>query len=554
MKCVPLLRLRRLFLLGLLLSALAAYNAPALAHTPQQEDAGTATPTLPLETATSTPEPSPYPTESTTIELLVRLNDAFSPDSPPPDLAAYDPHTMPELARLGVLVLTIPQTEQETITTALRALPSVQYVEPNHPVYALETIPNDPGWVNQYNLAAIRAPQGWDLATGAASVTIAIIDSGVDLTHPDLAAKLLAGYDFVNNDPTPQDDYGHGTHAAGIAAAISNNGLGIAGVSWGARIMPVKVLNASGSGTYANVAAGIIWAVDNGAQVINLSLGGSAPSLVLADAVDYAASRGVLMVAAAGNSGAGSVLYPAAYPQVIAVAATDSSNARAAFSNYGAAIDLSAPGVSIYSLDIGGGTIYRSGTSMATPHVAGLAAILMGLPGGNAWTARAWMESTALDLESPGWDVFTGYGLIQMDAAILAAPTPTPSPSPTPTFTLTPNPPAAFTPTSQHSSSGGSIFAPAATQPPAPTYTPSTVAPATRNPDTNPNLLVTPQPPQVTITALPPDPQSEVSAQAQSPAQPPTQPVLLLCGGILLIAGGLLLLLAARRATRQGER
>lgn len=540
MKFVFSLRLRRLILLGVLFSALAAYSAPVMAHAPQQEDSGTPTPTLPIETATSTPEPSPLPAASPTIELLVGLNAAFSPDSPPPNLAAYDPRTVPELARLGVLVLTIPETEQETITAALRALPGVQYVEPNYPVYALETIPNDPGWVYQYNLAAIRAPQGWDLATGSAAVTIAIIDSGVDLTHPDLAAKLLAGYDFVNNDSIPQDDYGHGTHAAGIAAAATNNGLGMAGVSWGARIMPVKVLDSSGGGTYANVAAGIIWAVDHGAQVINLSLGGSAPSLVLSDAVDYAVNRGVLLVAAAGNTGSSSVLYPAAYPAVIAVAATDAANQRAPFSNYGPAIDLSAPGVSIYSLDVGGGTIYRSGTSMAAPHVAGLAAILMGMPGGSAWSARTWMETTALDLSTPGWDVFTGYGLIQMDAAIRAAPTPTP--------TATATPAAETSPTPTRTTGWGGV-SPAISPTPTVTWTPTPTFAATQtSAAVNPNLLVTPQPPQVTVTPQPANTQSEVSSQSQTPAGSASASATLLCGGVLLIAGGILLLAALRRA------
>lgn len=533
MKFAGSLRLHRLILFGVLVSALAAYSAPVMARTPQQED-----------TATSTPQPAP--TDFPTIELLIGLDAAFSPEfPPPPDLAAYDPRTVPELARLGVLVLTIPETEQETITAALRALPGVQYVEPNYPVYALETIPNDPGWVYQYNLAAIRAPQGWDLATGSAAVTIAIIDSGVDLTHPDLAAKLLAGYDFVNNDSIPQDDYGHGTHAAGIAAAATNNGLGMAGVSWGARIMPVKVLDSGGGGTYANVAAGIIWAVDHGAQVINLSLGGSAPSLVLSDAVDYAVNRGVLLVAAAGNTGSSSVLYPAAYPAVIAVAATDAANQRASFSNYGPPIDLAAPGVSIYSLDIGGGTIYRTGTSMAAPHVAGLAAILMGMPGGNAWSARTWMETTALDLDAPGWDVFTGYGLIQMDAAIRAAPTPTTTPMPTATA------PSLAEPSTPTRPAGPGIVIPPASATTTVTWTPIPPFAATQtSAAVNPNLLVTPQPPQVTVTPQPANTQSEVSSQSQTPAGPSSAPALLLCGGTLLIVGGIVLLASLRRANQ----
>ncbi|HLO33511.1 MAG TPA: S8 family serine peptidase, partial [Anaerolineales bacterium] len=221
-------------------------------------------------------------------------------------------------------------------------------------------------------------------------------------------------------DNNPQDDNGHGTHVAGIAAALCNNGTGVAGVSWGARLMPVKVLNAAGNGTYADVADGIIWAADHGAQIINLSLGGGNSSQMLQDAVDYAAAKSVVLVAAAGNAGRNSVFYPARYPNVIAVAATDPSNAHAGFSNYGPDVDLSAPGVSIYST-FPGGYGYNNGTSMATPFVSGLAAILRGIPGNSSPTLIAsQMESTALDLGSPGMDDFYGYGLIQMDAAILS--------------------------------------------------------------------------------------------------------------------------------------
>jgi thermitase len=341
------------------------------------------------------------------------------------------------IEQIGVTVLEVPEGEMQAAMEYLQNQPGVLAVEPNYIATAQETIPNDPDWGVQYGLNNIGALQGWEYSTGTSWVTIAIIDTGVDRTHPDLILKTQAGYNVLSPGDAPLDDNGHGTHVAGIAAAASNNGIGIAGVSWGAQIMPVKVLNASASGTYADVASGIIWAVANGAQVINLSLGGSAYSAILESAVDYAYNRGVVLVAASGNAGGSSILYPARYTQVIAVGATDSNNQRGAFSNFGNGMELVAPGVSIYSTELGGGYSYRSGTSMAAPFVSGLAAILIGMSGNyDAGLVREQMNNSALDLGEPGWDAYHGYGLIQMDSALKLL-FPTPSPSSTATFTPT---------------------------------------------------------------------------------------------------------------------
>ncbi len=339
-----------------------------------------------------------------------------------------------EIDELSVLVVKVPNGSVAESIAKLSACPETRLAEPNYLVHIADIIPSDPDWSAQYGLVNIRAPSGWSLSTGSPAVTIAIIDTGVDLGHPDLSAKIVGGHDFVNNDNSAQDDNGHGTHVAGIAAAVTNNGRGVAGVSWGARIMPVKVLDAAGNGTFADVAAGITWAADHGAQVINLSLGGTSASSVLQDAVDYASAKGVVIVAAAGNYGANFVLYPARFPNVIAVAATDSTNARADFSDYGPEVDVAAPGVDILST-FPGGYGYLSGTSMSTPFVAGLAAILRGIPGSGSPDAIAFdMESTALDLGPSGPDSFYGYGLIQMDAAIRLVLPPTPTPLPSSTF------------------------------------------------------------------------------------------------------------------------
>lgn len=350
-----------------------------------------------------------------------------------------DARVISEIPPLGALILEVPGGDVDAAIAELRGQEGVIYAEPNYYVEATDIIPNDPDWNNQYNMTAIRAPAGWQLNTGAIWVTIAILDTGVDLLHPDLFVRILPGYDFVNNDNNPQDDNGHGTHVSAIAAASTNNGEGVAGVNWGANILPVKVLNAAGNGTYANVAAGIVWATDHGAQVINLSLGGPTPSFVLNDAVNYAYQRGVILVASTGNAGIPAVLYPAAYDPVIAVGATDSTNSWAGFSNYGPEVDVVAPGVNIYSAFPGGGYGYRSGTSMAAPHVSGFAALLWGIPGNGPARIRTLIESSALDLGPPGWDEYFGYGLIQMDTAIqqaLPIATPTVTASPTQIATL----------------------------------------------------------------------------------------------------------------------
>lgn len=356
--------------------------------------------------------------EISSDEVLVRFRRNTSKESIARCMGALNATIKSKIENLNTLVVSVPSEKGVESLSRFGSCPNIRYVEPNYPVQIADVIPSDPNWGNQYGLINIRAPQGWSFTTGSSSIIIAVIDTGIDLNHPDLASKLVQGVDLFNNDAIPQDDNGHGTHVAGIAAAISNNGIGIAGVSWGAKLMPVKVLNASGNGAYADVANGIIWATDHGAQVINLSLGGSNPSQTLQGAVDYAIARGVILIAAAGNTGANQVLYPAHYTDVIAVAATDNSNTHAGFSNYGPEIDLSAPGVSIYSTSIGGYG-YRNGTSMATPYVSGLAAILRGIPGNASPSSIAQqMQSTALDLGSSGWDDFYGFGLIQMDAAI----------------------------------------------------------------------------------------------------------------------------------------
>ena len=433
-------------------------NSASATETPTATLTSTFTPT-PAPESTLTATFTPAPTEATQVleiptlrgdyvgdEVLVRFGHLTesSQSAASACFGEYQVEITRELGAVGASLLRVPTGKVAEIIAQAENCPQILFAEPNYQLYALDTFPDDPHWNLQYGLTNIHAPQAWDMSVGSAAVVIAVVDTGVDLTHPDLAPKLVAGYDFVNGDDVPQDDNGHGTHVAGIAAAQGNNGEGVVGVSWGARVMPVKVLSASANGSFADAAAGIIWAADHGAQIINLSLGGSSYSQVFKDAVDYAYGKGVMLVASSGNNGGGAILYPARFANVMAVGATDSNNVRASFSNYGAELDVVAPGVNIYST--GPGTYYyNSGTSMSAPFVSGLAAILRGLPGSGSPANLAWaIKSTALDLGVVGRDSYYGDGLIQMDAAIQlfwmpSTATPTITPTATPTYTANPN-------------------------------------------------------------------------------------------------------------------
>ncbi|MCW5940100.1 MAG: peptidase S8 [Fimbriimonadaceae bacterium] len=282
------------------------------------------------------------------------------------------------LRALGVQRVQLPRTMSVGAAVAFyRTLPFVEFAEPNYIARTFQVTPNDPRYPNQYALPKISAPTGWTVTTGSSSVVIAIVDTGIDKNHTDLNSKFVAGYDFVNNDSDPDDDNGHGTHCAGIAAAVTNNANGVAGVDWNARLMGVKVLNASGSGSFSAISNGITWAADNGAKVISLSLGASSGSSTLESAVNYAWNRNVVVVAAAGNSNTSSPSYPAFYTNCIAVGSTDQNDARSSFSNFGASwVDVAAPGTSILSTYDGNTYATLSGTSMACPAVAGLAGLL----------------------------------------------------------------------------------------------------------------------------------------------------------------------------------
>ena len=254
---------------------------------------------------------------------------------------AAAPQVIREIPALNAFVLQTSAAGADDLMAALQAEAAVRYVERNY-LAAGAYIPNDPDYVDlnkSYGLRKIKAESAWDVVKGSATVTVAVVDSGLSLTHPEFAGRIVPGWDFVNADADPGDDQGHGTHVAGIIAAAMNNSQGLVGLAPEVSIMPVKVLNAMNTGTWADIAAGIVWAADHGAQIINLSLGGPVDDTVLLDAVRYAAGKGAFLVAAAGNVPDGGPFYPASYPETLAVGATTSADVRWTSCNYGDYLD-----------------------------------------------------------------------------------------------------------------------------------------------------------------------------------------------------------------------
>lgn len=313
----------------------------------------------------------------------------------------------------------IPQANMASFMYEAISLGLARYVEQNVE-FKTQLVPSDPYWGMQWGPRKIKADWAWNTTLGESSILVAVIDTGIDYTHPDLIANYVPlGFDWVNNDTDPMDDQGHGTHCAGIIAASLNNGLGIAGIAQ-VHIMAEKGLDANGSGYTSDLAKAIIHATDQGADIISMSWGAYGNSELLHEAITYAYSRGVLLIAAAGNEATTRKLYPAAYEEVVAVAATDESDNPAYFSNYGDWIELAAPGVNIYS------TISSmhderfeypyfslSGTSMACPHVVGVAALIESrFPNMASKWIRFRMRYTVDDLGESGFDIHYGYGRI----------------------------------------------------------------------------------------------------------------------------------------------
>lgn len=382
--------------------------------------------------------------------LLVKFASPVSREKAASILHGYQAFPVKHLPRVNIFSIRLPEglsVPQAVETLSLN--PEIAYAEPDYKARITVT-PNDPFFKYQYALyntgqnlveiipgspqgkerADIKATAAWEEAQGSQDTVIAVLDTGIDLLHPDLDDKIVSGgRDLINDDYDATDDNGHGTFVAGIAAAETDNSEGIAGVAWNCRLLPVKCMDAEGDGYYSDIIDGMGWAVDEGAAVINLSLGGTVASLALEEAVRDAYEDDVVVVAAAGNESA-PVLYPAAYDDYcLAVAATDYNDVRPAWSNYGPEVDVGAPGDRIAgpvpTWYFGDNFPYGfgSGTSASTPFVAGFTALIKSfkpwLPAAEIMDIIRYSADDVNSDEYPGQDDYLGYGRINMEKALV---------------------------------------------------------------------------------------------------------------------------------------
>jgi|GEM_PF-6771868 len=348
-------------------------------------------------------------TEMVANHVLVKLQNGKSEADLRVMLQSYGVSILRELTLPGHYIISLKEPTLDAVPEALSVfsteIATLAYVEPDY-FSRITAVPNDTRWSDLWGMVKINATGAWDRTTGSTNVVVAVIDTGIDLTHPDLVSNLWAnvaeangatgvdddgngriddiyGWNFVGNDKNPADDNGHGTHCSGTIGAVGNNALGVVGVCWKVRLMALKAGDASGQLAVSDTAEAVHYASDEGANVISASYGGSGASDTARDAIVYANGKGVLFVAAAGNEGVNNDTvphYPASYdvPNVVAVAATDPGDELASFSNYGkTSVDIAAPGVQIYSTVPDGKIDAMQGTSMACPHVAGAAALLL---------------------------------------------------------------------------------------------------------------------------------------------------------------------------------
>ncbi len=336
-------------------------------------------------------------------------------------LGAYHAESLGEGSNTYLLRLR-SSSDAERLASQLTADPAVAFAEPNYVRHLMRT-PNDPIVEQQWALNNIQAYQAWDITTGG-EIVIAVLDTGVDGGHPDLQGKVLPGFNAFTNDGNSNDDQGHGTAVAGLIAANTDNSTGIAGICWSCKILPVKVLSARGSGNDASVSRGIRWAADNGARVINMSLGGSEESQTLREAVYYALGRGVLVIAASGNERqeGNAINYPAGYPEVVAVGATGNTDIVTGFSNTGDHVDITAPGVGMWTLLPSGQYGVPNGTSFSSPYVAGVAGLVLSLRGDLGFAdAACVLEASTDDKGAPGKDQEYGWGRLNALKAVQLA-------------------------------------------------------------------------------------------------------------------------------------
>lgn len=337
-------------------------------------------------------------------------------------LQSLNARSLGHLKKLNTHIVSLPTGMDEVaMMRILKANRKLKYVELDMAVNISATV-NDPSFGSSWALSKIQAPSAWDNANGS-GITIAILDTGVDGTHPDLAANMVPGWNFFDNNADTADVYGHGTMVAGTAAMVGNNGSGSAGVSWGAKIMPVRISAPDGTAYLSTVAQAINWAADNGAKVANISFGGLSGSATIQSAAQYMRSKGGVVVVAAGNSGGLEAI--AANDAMLSVSATDSSDLRTSFSSYGDYVDLAAPGIDIFATARGGSYASVAGTSFSSPVVAGTVALMLSV--NNKLTPAdvdRIIKSTAVDLGTVGFDQYYGFGRVNAAAAVASAKSP----------------------------------------------------------------------------------------------------------------------------------
>jgi hypothetical protein len=387
-------------------------------------------------------------------QLLVKPKAQLSEPEFTARLRVHNAAHRKTLRHTNVRVLRVSEEQVDAVMAALRNDPGIESVERDGLARAA-FVPNDPYAASgqEWHLDKVQAPPAWYLTTGNATTVVAVLDSGINAAHPDLAGHVLPGYDFLNNDTDTSDSFGHGTAVAGIVMAAGNNGVGVAGIAYGCSVLPVKVVDGSGFASYSAIAEGIRYATDQGARVINISIAGNTPSSTLQDAINYAWSHNVLVVAAAGNNANDVLQYPAACDHVVAVTAIEPDDSRAPFSSYGNFVALAAPGDNIWTTQTDLANPYGSwrGTSFASPIVAGTAALAASANAslGNA-DLVALLEATADDIGMAGYDNSFGYGRVNVLRAVTAAnpalATNTIPPEVTPPVDSTNAPPATPTP------------------------------------------------------------------------------------------------------------
>ncbi|MEM3705949.1 MAG: S8 family serine peptidase, partial [Candidatus Bathyarchaeia archaeon] len=351
-------------------------------------------------------------------ELLLRFKSGVNENSKRKLLTALELEVVDEIPQIQTLIIRVPEKALTQVINALSHNPMIDFVEENRQIPP-EAIPNDPYYTKQWHLTKIEAPAAWDISTGNSNIIVAVLDSGVDPNHPDLAAKLLSGYNFYDNSYNTSDVYGHGTAVAGVAAAITSNALGVAGMAWQCLILPIRATDPSGYTSYSLLSKGLVYAADKGAKTATMSFaiyGGSA----LSSAAKYFMEKGGLAVGAGGNSG--TYCDDPDNPYIISVSATTGSDTIASWSTYGPFIDLAAPGSGIYTTLRGGGYGSVSGTSFSTPLTAGLIALIFSAnPSLTPQQVEQILKTTAVDLGEQGYDIHYGWGRINASKALQQA-------------------------------------------------------------------------------------------------------------------------------------